>query len=303
MGDSKSANNRDTSGKVGGKMPKGHSKGKVTMRDFERGKQIKDLTENRLKSDLNDLDSQEMSSMLSIRRDQRMLKEKLFNVQKSSGHYKRDKRSNTFGDLTQTKGTKHSNKMFDKSADLSYVSTGGDLMRLPSLGVKQAANDIVSKDNSTFNTNIQIGTLDDSKLEAPKSLPKAILESRKSQPMDSLNLPVTRKRSKSEQNLNAAWYSNLDEVRSVINQRLSTSMNNLDGKKGDEEKDLEPFMFAVPDGLPRTMYMLPSLDERFHQATKARYIRKPGTKLDPIERELNLNEIFNKNGDGNSDRS
>ena len=300
MGDSKSASNRDTSGKVGGKMPRGHSKGNVTMRDFERGKQIKDLTENRLKSDLNDLDSQEMSSILSIRRDQRMLKEKLFNVQKSSGHYKRDTRSNTIGDLTQTK---HSHKMFDKSADSSYVSTGGVLMRLPSLGVKQTANDIVSKDNSTFSTNIQLGSIEDSKLKTPKSPPKAILESRKSQPMDSLNLPVMRKRSKSEQNLNAAWYSNLDEVRSVINQRLSTSMNNLDGKKGDEEKDLEPFMFAVPDGLPRTMYMLPSLDERFRQATKARYIRKPGTKLDPIERELNLNEIFNKNSDGNSDGS
>ncbi len=114
---------------------------------------------------------------------------------------------------------------------------------------------------------------------------------------DNILLPVTNNLSKSAQTLHGPWYMNMEDVRSNINNRLSTSLKELSSENAtsrQDEPDLTPFMFAHPDGTPRTMYIMPSFEKRFQQAIHARYIRKPGTKLDPIEKELDIAEIFEK---------
>lgn len=67
----------------------------------------------------------------------------------------------------------------------------------------------------------------------------------------------------------------------------------------DDNDDLTPYMHVPPDGLPRTAYLLPPLEQLLTEAKKARYIRKlrkRDTVLeeDDPERELGIDEIFSK---------
>lgn len=254
------------------------SNGNLTMHDYDRAKQIRDSTENRLRRDVTDLENQETNSILSIRRDQRLLKEKLFTVQQSTGHYDgRNKKAKSRRKI----------RLKDGIGDRDGLGMQRKMSGLPSL---------VITDNEKNKSNETVEEVVDKELieeeldlrSRSKSLEK---DSQGNIAKDAFTLPMMSKFSKSENTLNnAAWYTNIDEVRSTIKQRLSLSTNDL--SKSSPEKELEPYLYAPPDGLPRTMYLMPSMDERFKQAMKARYIRKPGTKINPIERELNIKEIF-----------
>lgn len=67
-----------------------------------------------------------------------------------------------------------------------------------------------------------------------------------------------------------------------------------------QEKPLStPYLYAPPDSLPRTLYLLPPVEELFKEARKARYIRKyrrPKEEIphDDPERELGIDEIFGR---------
>ncbi|XP_031568991.1 uncharacterized protein LOC116303565 [Actinia tenebrosa] len=89
----------------------------------------------------------------------------------------------------------------------------------------------------------------------------------------------------------------VDAARGRIQNRLTASYENSDQTADDS--DLNPYMHVPPDGLPRTVYLLPPLKDLFAEAKKARYIRKlrkPHMVLDEDdpERELNIDEIFRK---------
>lgn len=91
---------------------------------------------------------------------------------------------------------------------------------------------------------------------------------------------------------------NVDAARGRIHNRLAgNTFENSDQTVDDS--DLTPYMHVPPDGLPRTVYLLPPLNDLFIEAKKARYIRKlrrPHMVLDEDdpERELNIDEIFRK---------
>ena len=90
---------------------------------------------------------------------------------------------------------------------------------------------------------------------------------------------------------------NVDAARNRIQNRLTISNGSTFQVQDDD--DLTPYMHVPPDGLPRTAYLLPPLEELLREAKKARYIRKfrkRDTVLDEDdpERELNIDEIFSK---------
>ena len=85
---------------------------------------------------------------------------------------------------------------------------------------------------------------------------------------------------------------NIDAVKDRIVNRLSQAMV-------DDESDVIPYMNVPPDGLPRTVYLLPPLHDLLEEANKARYIRRPKKPLqqlepDDPERQLGIDEIFSK---------
>lgn len=103
----------------------------------------------------------------------------------------------------------------------------------------------------------------------------------------------SRKLSKSEKCL-----ANLsvDAAKDRVQNRLSAG--NV-SQSALEKQDSSAFLYAPPDGLPRTVYLLPPLEELFDEAKKARYIRKfrrPKEEMahDDPERELGIDEIFGK---------
>lgn len=95
---------------------------------------------------------------------------------------------------------------------------------------------------------------------------------------------------------------NLDAVKDRIQNRLSQqTTNQLMDNDDDDEPDITPYLHAPPDGLPRTVYLLPPLTDLLQEAKKARYIRRPKKPLEELEpddpeRELGIDEIFSKNG-------
>ena len=262
------------------------SKGEIAMHDLNRMKQLRDSSHNRLQRDVTEIESQEVSSIISIKRDQRLLKEKLVSVRQSTGHFAERRRN--------AKGPRH--KSVPRDGDVSGLGTDTEqheISRLPSL--------IITDNEKDKSTNIELQGFDTDpvsrKLQSKNRSSSLEGESNRGAFKQSVNLPEMSKLSRSESTLhNTAWYADLSHVRSTINQRLSISMNELNN--ANPEKELEPYLYAPPDGLPRTMYLMPSMDERFKQAMKARYIRKPGTRIDPIERELNIKEIFDRSNYG-----
>ena len=257
------------------------SKGDLALHDLSRAKQLRDSSQNRLLKDVTQLESQEVSSMVSIKRDQKLLKEKLASVRQSTGYFEETSKISS--------GLRRKSPRREVLGDHTFTGIRMEqqkLPRLPSLIITDSeidkSNNIEGKlDGRTKATRLKLKHRSSSLDEEPKN----------TKPKQTFNLPEMSKLSKSESTLNnASWYTNLDDVRSAINQRLSISMNELDNS--NPESGLEPYLYAPPDGLPRTMYLMPSMEERFKQAMKARYIRKPGTRIDPIERELNVDEIF-----------
>ena len=95
---------------------------------------------------------------------------------------------------------------------------------------------------------------------------------------------------------------NLDAVKDRIQNRLSQFANTnqlMDDEDGDP--DITPYLHVPPDGLPRTVYLLPPLTDLLQEAKKARYIRRPKKPLQEVdmddpERELGIDEIFSKKG-------
>ena len=83
----------------------------------------------------------------------------------------------------------------------------------------------------------------------------------------------------------------MDAAKERIQNRLSTTTNPI-------ESDYTQFMHVPPDGLPRTVYLLPPLQDLLREAKKARYIRRPKGSMgrDDPERELDIDEIFGKKG-------
>ena len=92
----------------------------------------------------------------------------------------------------------------------------------------------------------------------------------------------------------------LDAVKDRIQNRLSQPPNQFTDDD-NEDSDITPYMHVPPDGLPRTVYLLPPLQDLLQEAKKARYVRRPRKpsqvvdKDDP-ERELGIDEIFSKKG-------
>lgn len=89
---------------------------------------------------------------------------------------------------------------------------------------------------------------------------------------------------------------NLDAVKDRIQNRLSQPGNQEDD---DFDPDITPYMNVPPDGLPRTVYLLPPLTDLLKEAKKARYVRRPKKPLhemdmDDPDRELGIDEIFGK---------
>lgn len=91
---------------------------------------------------------------------------------------------------------------------------------------------------------------------------------------------------------------NIDAVKDRIQNRLSQPANQDDD---DFDPDITPYMNVPPDGLPRTVYLLPPLTDLLSEAKKARYVRRPKKSLQPMDmddpdRELGIDEIFSKKG-------
>ena len=68
-----------------------------------------------------------------------------------------------------------------------------------------------------------------------------------------------------------------------------------------EDSDIKPYIHVPPDGLPRTVYLLPPLQDLLQEAKKARYVRRPRKPFqvvdkDDPDRELGIDEIFSKKG-------
>ena len=112
-------------------------------------------------------------------------------------------------------------------------------------------------------------------------------------------LPVSQAASKLDTSLVQV---NLDAVKDRIQNRLSQPANTnqlIDDEDGDP--DITPYLHVPPDGLPRTVYLLPPLTDLLQEAKKARYIRRPKKPLQEVdmddpERELGIDEIFSKKG-------
>ena len=87
----------------------------------------------------------------------------------------------------------------------------------------------------------------------------------------------------------------MDAVKDRIQNRLTTTSQST----SYDDSDITPFMHVPPDGMPRTVYLLPPLQELLKEAKKARYIRRPRRNLEDLdpedpERELDVDEIFSK---------
>lgn len=95
---------------------------------------------------------------------------------------------------------------------------------------------------------------------------------------------------------------NLVAVKDRIQTRLSQpTMNKVNDCEDDDEPDYTQYLHVPPDGLPRTVYLLPPLTDLLQEAKKARYIRRPRKPLQELEgddpdRELGIDEIFSKKG-------
>ena len=95
---------------------------------------------------------------------------------------------------------------------------------------------------------------------------------------------------------------NLVAVKDRIQTRLSQpTMNKVNDGEDDDEPDYSQYLHVPPDGLPRTVYLLPPLTDLLQEAKKARYIRRPRKPLQELEgddpdRELGIDEIFSKKG-------
>lgn len=115
--------------------------------------------------------------------------------------------------------------------------------------------------------------------------------------------PVSRGASKLDSSIANV---NLDAVKDRIQNRLSqvtqpAAANQLIDNDDDEDPDITPYLHVPPDGLPRTVYLLPPLHDLLQEAKKARYIRRPKKPLQEVdmddpERELGIDEIFSKKG-------
>lgn len=112
--------------------------------------------------------------------------------------------------------------------------------------------------------------------------------------------PVSRGASKLDSTLANV---NLDAVKDRIQNRLSqpAAPNLLIDNDDDDDPDITPYLHVPPDGLPRTVYLLPPLPELLQEAKKARYIRRPKKPFQEVdaddpERELGIDEIFSKKG-------
>ncbi|XP_032232600.1 uncharacterized protein LOC116615068 [Nematostella vectensis] len=101
--------------------------------------------------------------------------------------------------------------------------------------------------------------------------------------------PESREISKSE----SCLVTDLEAARDRIQNRLAGKhMSKDDG-------DITPYMHVPPDGLPRTVYLLPPMEDLLEEAKKARYVRKLRRRCkelgeDDPERELDIHEIFSK---------
>ena len=104
------------------------------------------------------------------------------------------------------------------------------------------------------------------------------------------------------------------EARNLARKRLLRENGQLIGEHGISEnetdsstqneqeatsnEEIESYMYVPPDGRKRTVYLLPPLEELLQEARKARYLRMPKRMKnyeDDPERELSVDEIFNKN--------
>ena len=95
---------------------------------------------------------------------------------------------------------------------------------------------------------------------------------------------------------------NLGAVKDRIQTRLSQpgpGNNDQSINDDDIDPDIAPYMHVPPDGLPRTVFLLPPLTDLLQEAKNARYIRRPKKPLqeadmDDPDRELGIDEIFNQ---------
>lgn len=90
---------------------------------------------------------------------------------------------------------------------------------------------------------------------------------------------------------------NVEAARNRVQNRLAVGSEST--FQVSDDGDLTPYMHVPPDGLPRTAYLLPPLEDLLCEAKKARYIRKLRKRntvfeKDDPERELNIDEIFSK---------
>ena len=114
--------------------------------------------------------------------------------------------------------------------------------------------------------------------------------------------PISPRETAKEESSSSFANLNLDAVKDRIQTRLSQpgpGNNDQSINEDDIDPDIAPYMHVPPDGLPRTVYLLPPLTDLLQEAKKARYIRRPKkpmqeVDLDDPDRELGIDEIFNQ---------
>ena len=293
----------------------------IALQDIERRKHITTNTNNRLKHNLETLNHQQVSNLHSLRREERNLQNELKHLQQSSGHYSAEdvnpQKTSQSQDDSSYKGKKVKNRKSRKpdgenpvAPDVSVTHSGRQksldsqerktATQLPPVVQSRsgpgmiAKKQVIGSDDSQNKKCTDFSDDEDMAVRQIKAEPsRSISETN----IDSLMPFGDKSMSKSEQSLNLGWYTNIDIARLNITKRLSTSTGDVRGssaKPSNSGPDLTPYLFAPPDGLPRTMYIMPSIDERMKQARLAKYVRKPGTKLDPIDKELQIDEVFDK---------
>ena len=178
---------------------------------------------------------------------------------------------------------------YNRKANLKYTDSHAN-----SRWCTKVESELTAVQNYRTNTDSQVRSL---RPEVTVNVPFESMEiDKKDKPDNTNSRQKSRRISKSENSLSNL---NVDAVKDRIQNRLSGSSAVTVSQPGQDQMDASAFLYAPPDGLPRTVYLLPTLEELFNEAKKARYIRKPRkpkeerTRDDP-ERELGIDEIFGK---------
>lgn len=279
----------------------------LALKNLERNKHAMGNSSNRLKYDIEDLQRQRVNNVSAIKRDQKILRQELHMVKNTSGHSRllgerrhearKDREEiRNFQEVRYDMSRKSNRRIYNQDREASTLPLLTRKQRRPK---KKSITEPLKVQPYTINATNEVQTNGSKKDHSSEQHVAAKNKQKEQQPLIDTQLQSVQSSPRFEHSLSdtESWSTNMNEARSNIKTRLSTCLNEVPSEKATSntnETDLDQYMYPHPDGTPRTMYIMPSFDARFQQAMKARYIRKPGTKLDPIDKELDLDAIFNR---------